>query len=1423
MKIFPAVRMEGGLFAPDLFERVINQDLPGQKPADFGLSSRQDLINEIAAVFADARSLWEIFKHRLERLPKEARGERLPRLTREYLAIPLLGLLGYELYSNHPHYYKYKEGGLTFRISHRAGEDLYAPPVHIVSFEQPLGQLAERSRFSPHSLVQEFLNRTEALWGLVTNGRVIRLLRDSTYLRRQCYLEFDLEAIFEQHLFEDFLLLFRLLHRSRLPRGAEDASQCLLEQYYQLSLEEGERARDRLRDSVVSCLTELAQGFLSHPENNRLRERLSSPDDSYNALAFYRDLLRLIYRFLFLLVAEDRGLLSDDPLYREHYSVSRFRRLVENRSFYTEHEDLWLSLRVLWKLLSDATPKAGGRPLASYLGLSPLNGELFSPLFLDECLIRNRELLSALWWLLNYRESGADLPHRINYAALDVEELGSVYESLLDYQPTVTKKEGQVLTFELNPGTERKSTGSYYTPAPLVAELIRSALEPVIKERLKEAKRIANGEWRTANYSLFAAKAILGLRIIDPACGSGHFLLAAARRLGKELARIETGEDEPSPEAVRKAVREVIAHCIYGVDKNPLAVELCRVALWIEAHVPGKPLTFLDHHIKCGDSLVGVFDLNVLTQGIPDEAFKPLEGDERSVCQELRNTNRRARRRLFGESLFNPRGEIEKLAEEFRKVDELAEDTVEALHEKTARWQALRRKPEWEKLKRACDLWTSAFFMPKTQKTTSLVPTSHDLYGLLANPGALSPQKLAQAEALAEKHRFFHWPLEFPEVFARGGFDVVLGNPPWEMMQLEEVQFFATRAPEIAQTRNSAERKKLINKLKETNPALYEEYLKAKHYQAAINHYIRKSGRFPLTAYGKLNTYSVFAELALRLTCPAGRAGIIVPTGIATDDTNKHFFSHLMENGLLASLYDFQNRERLFPAVTTQQKFSLLTLHHSSFLPSPSGRGVGGEGPSPKFVFFAIRVEHLRDPRRSFTLTAEDIARINPNTRTTPVFRTSYDAELTKKIYRVPVLVNEKTDENPWGVSFKQGLFNMSSDSHLFRTREQLQAAGYELKGNIFVKANSERRTGNRPLATHHSPLAEIYLPLYEAKMIWQFDHRFGSYEGLERRSHQLFHPDPRHKRIFDFVVQSWYWVPAGEVLQHLENKRNLGWLIGFRDVARATDERTAIFSLLPKVGVGHTMPLIFLSPQSVFIACILANFNSLVFDFCVRQKLGGTHLTYHYLKQLPILPPEIYTTRHLLFAIPRILELTYTAWDLKPFADDLWAEADEDLRSAIRKQWEENQRIANGEQGIANGEQGTGPKDRNHSPLAIRHSPPEWLEIIYSLNPDHPNKDACPLPPFKWDESRRARLRAELDAFFAKLYGLTEEELRYILDPQDVFGPSFPGETFRVLKEKEIRQFGEYRTKHLILEAWERLFKDQGGKWEGCLNERRI
>lgn len=765
MRVYPAIRIEGGLFSPDLLDQILAGELPGQRPQDFGLDRRRNLTDEIAAVFADARALWDVFKRRLERLPESESGTSL---TRDGWVIPFLSLLGYELRYNRR---AYQEGGLSFAISHRAGKDEYAPPVHIVSFRQELGRVAPsgRPRLAPHSLVQEFLNRTEALWGLVTNGKVLRLLRDNTYIRRQCYVEFDLEAIFEERLFEDFVALYRLVHRSRLPRAGADAHQCLLEQYYQYSVEQGGRVREHLRDGVEKCLKRLANGFLTHPANEELRRRVNLPAERPEALSpeeFYRQLLRLVYRFLFLLVAEDRGLVSDDPLYREHYGIARFRRLVDNRAAYTEHEDLWLGLRVLWKLLSDDTPQAGGKPLASLLGLPVLNGELFTRITLDDYLITNRDLLSALWYLINYQEAPGSPPRRINYAALDVEELGSVYESLLDYHPQIDTS-GPVPRFDLAPGSERKSTGSYYTPAELVGELIRSALEPVIEERLREAKTKDEKK-----------QALLSIKVLDPACGSGHFLLAAARRLGKELARIRTGEDEPAPEAVRDTIRDVVAHCLYGVDKNPLAVELCRVALWLEAHVPGKPLTFLDHRIKCGDSLVGVFDLEVLKKGIPDEAFKPVANDDKAIARALKKQNQEQRsgqKGLFSglSSEFN----LKELSADALRLDQIPDDSPESIREKQRLYDELRLKTEQHRT--ACNIWTAAFFQPYDNSVPQKALITTDTVRRYLETENAHPQAIALANALAENHRFFHWPLEFPEVFARGGFDVVLGNPPF--------------------------------------------------------------------------------------------------------------------------------------------------------------------------------------------------------------------------------------------------------------------------------------------------------------------------------------------------------------------------------------------------------------------------------------------------------------------------------------------------------------------------------------------------------------------------------------------------------------------------------------------------------------------
>ncbi|GBC89345.1 hypothetical protein HRbin14_00067 [bacterium HR14] len=1353
MKTTQVIRIEGGLFSADILERLQQGDLPGQKPSDFNCKNENELLNLIAALYEDARALYQRFRQEHERMPET---ESDTTLTRQRWVLPLLTLLEYRPEFN-PESYLVEQ--TRYRISHRADAAPDAPPVHIVGRRQSLDRVDPHAtpRRAPHALLQEFLNRTEHLWGIVTNGATLRLLRDSTYLRKLSYIEFDLDAIFEGQQFEAFVLLYRLLHRSRLPSGYADAHHCLLEQYYRLSEEQGGRIRERLRESVENAIVRLANALLQHPHNPPCAKG-ELPD----AHTLYQHLLRLIYRILFLLVGEERGLISPSERYRNHYSISRLRPLTQRYYHDDTHEDLWYSLRVLWECLRN--PNMGQR-----LQLDPLNGELFAPMELENWRLANRDLLDALKALFYYHDPETRATRAVNYAALDVEELGSVYESLLELHPVLDTSNPHQPRFEFLQGSERKTTGSYYTPPELVAELVEQALLPVIQQRLADKTTPEAKE-----------RALLEIRVLDPACGSGHFLLAAARQLARELARIR--HENPSPEHLRHALREVIAHCLYGVDKNPLAVELCKLALWIEGHNAGKPLSFLDHHIRCGDSLVGVRDLQSLLQGIPSDAYDRPERPPSLRELKKRNELERAGQRLLGNPTHE---ELHHSAILMETLSREPDDTPEQVRQKHQLYQRLQH--QMEPLRTACDLWVSAFFWERIDAST---PTTGDVYQALENPSGLNPTMRARAATLAHQHRFFHWFLEFPEVFLAGGFDVVLGNPPWVQIQLEEQEFFVSRDATIANAPNAAARKRLIQKLRETNPDLWGEYQRALHAAESVSRFLRASCQYPLTGRGRINTYSVFAERARSLLKPGGRMGMVIPTGIATDDTNKHFFAEIVKHGELVSLYDFDNRARLFPAVISLIKFCLLTLERA-------GGGVP-HNRRAQFAFFCHRPEELRDPRKILTLTPDEIALLNPNTRTLPIFRTRQDAELTKAVYaRVPVLVNERTGQNPWSASFKQGLFNMASDSHLFRTAAELEAQGFQRVGNRFVKG------------------AEVWLPLYEAKMIWLCDHRYGTYEGVQSRSSTQL-PTPTDAQHADpaFLVQPWYWVPAEQVHERLSDWKH-PWLLGFRDITNATTERTAVFSLLPKVGLGHKVPImLFEEATPISLSVLLANTTMMVFDFIARQKLGGVTMSFFYVKQFSVLPPTAYTHANLRFIVPRVLELVYTAWDMKPFADDVWRDADADLRHAIRAQWEANA-----------AETGGHP-----------WQPPDWV-IAYPEIETDPLR-GIPLPPFRWEPERRARIRAELDAYYAKLYGLTRKQLRYILDPadltpaelEDLLDPheevadplepqgyaarmrasDFPSETFRVLKEKELRDYGEYRTRRLILEAWERLQRVQ-------------
>ncbi len=769
---YVAVVSEGGLFPSDLLDRTATGQVGGQRVEDFGLKAGR-MSDETQGAFSDIRSFWDSFLRR-----SAHSRESLTTLTREGWMKPLLERLDFQLVTQR----SLQAGDESYQIAYRAGEAEGAPPVHVVALGQSLDRRSESSRRSPHATVQEYLNRSDALWGIVTNGDRLRLLRNSARLARPTYVEFDLRAMAEGNLYSEFVLFYRLLHRTRFPHGAADAHECLLERYYQQGIDEGGRVREHLRDGVEAALKDLGTGLLAHPDSGALREDLRS--GSLKETDFYRELLRLVYRLLFLMVAEERRLifppsnhdqavLDRQAVYSRYYSLTHLRDRCDHYFAEDRHSDLWQGLLQTFRLFQDES--------AGLMALSPLDGELFGPLacrHLQQANCENSHLLRAIHHLSTFIDGA--VRRRVNYAGLDVEELGSVYESLLDYRPHVELGGVDVgagvsagpSRFELVAGSERRQTGSYYTPPELVRELIDHALVPVMEERLARTRTPEEKQ-----------KALLDLHVCDPASGSGHFLLAAARRIARELAKLRTGEEEPTPEAFRVAARDVIRNCIYAVDKNPLAVDLCKVALWIEGHTAGLPLSFLDQHVKCGDSLVGVFDLGVLWDGIPDEAYTAVGGDDKKVATAYRKRNKEEKGGQLPLGMAPPKQDAGQLARDFHTLAEMEERSPADVQAKEGLYESLRgRGGDWWDRKVACDLWTWAFFaplVPAKDGITDGVPTTGTVRNYLLQPRAASGQMVGRAVAESEMRRFFHWPLEFPEVFASGGLDVVLGNPPY--------------------------------------------------------------------------------------------------------------------------------------------------------------------------------------------------------------------------------------------------------------------------------------------------------------------------------------------------------------------------------------------------------------------------------------------------------------------------------------------------------------------------------------------------------------------------------------------------------------------------------------------------------------------
>lgn len=758
---YSAINIQGNIFSSEVLEKIRTEDIRFQKAIDFGLPPSATIREEINLAWSLSVTHWSSFKSKREALGDTDTGTAE---TRRYWLLPLLQSLGYEVNLSTAEVINSK----SYAISHRANnKDGF--PIHLVGVNQSLDKRADvgGTRLSPHALVQEYLNNTEHMYGLVSNGRFLRLLRDATRLSKLSYLEFDLQQIMEEGLYAEFALLYRLLHVSRVPEKQDSGAESCLEFYHQEALASGSRIRERLSLAVENSIKELANGLLKNPSNELLRQQVLNKE--INPKDYYLYTLRLVYRVLFLLVIEERKLIyperRDEALnkkrsvYYEFYSVQRLTKLAEKLLYVDPRKtDLWQSLITTFALFEY-------EDYGKKLGISPLGAGIFAPNalgVLSQQMLDNETLLKVLRYLVTFENANGQRV-RVNYADLDVEEFGSVYEGLLDYDPEISEIGGEP-TFGFVKGSDRSSSGSHYTPEELVRPLIKHSLDYLIEDKLKESD---------------PEKGLLSLTICDVACGSGHILLSAARRVGFELAKVRSKEDQPTPSVLRTAVRDVIRNCIYGVDLNPLAVELCKVALWLEAHEPGSPLNFLDHHIKCGNAIVGLAHAEELEKGIASEAFKALPGDDKDVASSFKKRNDQEVKLATQLSTFElgkVDNELKDVQSDFLKFAQLPESTPEQIAKKEKVYYELTNGKKWWRLKSLADLQVAQFFIPKTFDNKEKL-TTHSQYKTYLQGTQILDRGASMA--ISQEKRFFHWFLEFPEVFQKGGFNCILGNPPY--------------------------------------------------------------------------------------------------------------------------------------------------------------------------------------------------------------------------------------------------------------------------------------------------------------------------------------------------------------------------------------------------------------------------------------------------------------------------------------------------------------------------------------------------------------------------------------------------------------------------------------------------------------------
>lgn len=1204
--------IQGNIFLPSQLQKAFLRQNLRQTEADYQYDPGLRFSDEASRAWKIAQASWNIFVNQTSKsdISQEQRIEAVKTFAKQFFSSALSFTL---------------EDKSERTIEDRSFPVGYVVPranIPIVIGDPSVKQDQRQAHFanfvgSAHKTLfqsaQELLNADKDFtWGFSFNGKSVRLLRDAMSFTRPSYVEFSLEDIFSNEDYSEFLHLYAVLHASR---AVEKNGRNVWEDWIKAGEDEGQPARENLSVGIKRALEILGNGFLRNHANEALREAIASKELTEEG--FLKELLRTMYRFLFLFCLEERGLLNTkgteekDQLarerYAEGYSMHRFRDRCLKRKYANQYTDAWKSVRIVFRGL------AKGEPLLALPALGGLFDSSQCP-HLDHAELDNDSFYCAMnrmrWATLNGIFAAVD------YKNMGTEELGSIYESLLELFPLIDL-DRRVLSFggDTAGDTTRKNSGSYYTPDAFVKKIISTALIPVIERALNENKD--------------KEKALLSLRVIDPACGSGHFLLGAARTIADYLAKVRSLTGAVTPEEYRRALRDVIMHCIYGVDINDLAIELARMALWLEGYSENHPLSFLDHHLKVGNSVVGVMDLDSITKGIIPAAFQETSDDDNDELNfsilELRAANKKGLSQLRGLKKNEDTSDLFNFSVSFpqiESIDDLPSQSLSDEERKAQRYAKNRETLRNSEIKKLCDLLLAGYLADK-KKNQSLIPTSETIAQYLSRvyaPTVPMDDILKFSESLCRERKVFHWPIEFPEVFSEGGgFDCVLGNPPWEKPKVEDEKWFSNRYPAIAEAKPAAKRKKMIAALAEGTvgeeflqlPAtpsrsqfekdLFEKYqIALQHAQAAsIFGHVKEheGGRFPLTGKGDTNLYAYFAELSIQLLKANGAAGLITPPGLLTDDATKLFAQYAFD-GNLQSFYHFDNTEKLFP-IHSSYSFALITF---------------AKAEKVDCVFYASRIEHLDENVRHVTMSGADIQNFNPNTKTLVLVRTNRDLEILRKLYGVsPILCRieeKKVLNNPWHLR-TMSMFHMTNDSFLFHT---------------------EPEPG--------------LVPLYEGKMIHQFDDRWATFD-VPGKPNEARDVTIEEKQDPEFEVLPEYWVSEDAVVERFTLKDGTiwwsePWMLGIRGITRATDQRTLISSVLPSAyGAGNSMNLLFPGGSEPEIACFLANLNSTAVDYVERIKQSGSNANLFILQQLPILSPDQYPSWAKEYIVPRVAKLT--------------------------------------------------------------------------------------------------------------------------------------------------------------------------------------